>query len=146
MSHPCVNSPNNALREQPFFYALLLQMDFSDESQCLVVTERHARDHLMRTLSLDTEEEVAVLPDLSPCSLRASKVMSEWETAFTGCWSQGACISQNSPARINASNHCCLTLDNRLKLTRHSQNFKCSSLYIQRDTWYSSHMVIHFQQ
>uniref|UniRef100_A0A667XDI9 Rho-related BTB domain-containing protein 1 n=1 Tax=Myripristis murdjan TaxID=586833 RepID=A0A667XDI9_9TELE len=51
----------------------LFQMDFSDESQCLVVTERHARDHLMRTLSLDTEEEVAVLPDLSPCSLRASK-------------------------------------------------------------------------
>ncbi|KAG7259258.1 hypothetical protein CRUP_013141 [Coryphaenoides rupestris] len=51
----------------------LFQMDFSDESQCLVVTERHGRDHLMRTLSLDTEEEVAVLPDLSPCSLRASK-------------------------------------------------------------------------
>ena len=50
------------------------QMDFSDESQCLVVTERHGRDHLMRTLSLDTEEEVAVLPNLSPCSLRASKV------------------------------------------------------------------------
>uniref|UniRef100_A0A8C5AA81 BTB domain-containing protein n=1 Tax=Gadus morhua TaxID=8049 RepID=A0A8C5AA81_GADMO len=49
------------------------QMDFSDESQCLVVTERHGRDHLMRTLSLDTEEEVAVLPNLSPCSLRASK-------------------------------------------------------------------------
>uniref|UniRef100_A0A8C4YU55 Rho-related BTB domain-containing protein 1 n=1 Tax=Gadus morhua TaxID=8049 RepID=A0A8C4YU55_GADMO len=52
----------------------LFQMDFSDESQCLVVTERHGRDHLMRTLSLDTEEEVAVLPNLSPCSLRASKV------------------------------------------------------------------------
>ncbi|XP_056432707.1 rho-related BTB domain-containing protein 1 [Gadus chalcogrammus] len=51
----------------------LFQMDFSDESQCLVVTERHGRDHLMRTLSLDTEEEVAVLPNLSPCSLRASK-------------------------------------------------------------------------
>ena len=49
-------------------------MDFSDESQCLVVTERHGRDQLMRTLSLDTEEEVAVLPNLSPCSLRASKV------------------------------------------------------------------------
>ena len=47
------------------------QMDFSDESQCLVVTERHGRDHLMRTLSLDTEEEVAVLPNLSPCSLQA---------------------------------------------------------------------------
>ena len=52
----------------------LFQMDFSDESQCLVVTERHSRDPLMRTLSLDTEEEVAVLPNLSPCSLRASKV------------------------------------------------------------------------
>ncbi|KAJ3608255.1 hypothetical protein NHX12_025304 [Muraenolepis orangiensis] len=51
----------------------LFQMDFSDESQCLVVTERHGRDHLMRTLSLDTEEEVALLPNLSPCSLRASK-------------------------------------------------------------------------
>ena len=48
-------------------------MDFSDESQCLVVTERHARDSLLRTLSLDTEEDVAVLPNLSPCSLRASK-------------------------------------------------------------------------
>uniref|UniRef100_A0A8C7JR62 Rho related BTB domain containing 1 n=1 Tax=Oncorhynchus kisutch TaxID=8019 RepID=A0A8C7JR62_ONCKI len=51
----------------------LFQMDFSDESQCLVVTERHARDSLLRTLSLDTEEDVAVLPNLSPCSLRASK-------------------------------------------------------------------------
>uniref|UniRef100_A0A4W5PUH1 Rho related BTB domain containing 1 n=1 Tax=Hucho hucho TaxID=62062 RepID=A0A4W5PUH1_9TELE len=51
----------------------LFQMDFSDESQCLVVTERHARDALLRTLSLDTEEDVAVLPNLSPCSLRASK-------------------------------------------------------------------------
>ncbi|XP_043109624.1 rho-related BTB domain-containing protein 2-like [Puntigrus tetrazona] len=51
----------------------LFQMDFSDESQCLVVTERHGRDQLMRTLSLDTEEDVTVLPNLSPCSLRASK-------------------------------------------------------------------------
>lgn len=51
----------------------LFQMDFSDESQCLVVTERHGRDQLMRTLSLDTEEDVMVLPNLSPCSLRASK-------------------------------------------------------------------------
>uniref|UniRef100_A0A8C5CR03 Rho-related BTB domain-containing protein 1 n=1 Tax=Gadus morhua TaxID=8049 RepID=A0A8C5CR03_GADMO len=44
---------------------------FYDLFQCLVVTERHGRDHLMRTLSLDTEEEVAVLPNLSPCSLRS---------------------------------------------------------------------------
>ncbi|ROL41020.1 Rho-related BTB domain-containing protein 1 [Anabarilius grahami] len=51
----------------------LFQMDFSDESQCLVVTEHHRRDQLMRTLSLDTEEDVSVLPNLSPCSLRASK-------------------------------------------------------------------------
>uniref|UniRef100_A0A672KWW3 Rho-related BTB domain-containing protein 1 n=1 Tax=Sinocyclocheilus grahami TaxID=75366 RepID=A0A672KWW3_SINGR len=51
----------------------LFQMDFSDESQCLVVTERHGRDQLMRTLSLDTEEDIMVLPNLSPCSLRASK-------------------------------------------------------------------------
>uniref|UniRef100_A0A8C1W6R3 Rho-related BTB domain-containing protein 1 n=1 Tax=Cyprinus carpio TaxID=7962 RepID=A0A8C1W6R3_CYPCA len=51
----------------------LFQMDFSDESQCLVVTERHGRDQLMRTLSLDTEEDVTVLSNLSPCSLRASK-------------------------------------------------------------------------
>uniref|UniRef100_A0A673KK20 Rho-related BTB domain-containing protein 1-like n=1 Tax=Sinocyclocheilus rhinocerous TaxID=307959 RepID=A0A673KK20_9TELE len=51
----------------------LFHMDFSDESQCLVVTERHGRDQLMRTLSLDTEEDITVLPNLSPCSLRASK-------------------------------------------------------------------------
>uniref|UniRef100_A0A8C1TSP0 Rho-related BTB domain-containing protein 1 n=1 Tax=Cyprinus carpio TaxID=7962 RepID=A0A8C1TSP0_CYPCA len=51
----------------------LFQMDFSDESQCLAVTERHGRDQLMRTLSLDTEEDITILPNLSPCSLRASK-------------------------------------------------------------------------
>ncbi|KAM6951445.1 rho-related BTB domain-containing protein 1 [Aplochiton taeniatus] len=51
----------------------LFQMNFTEESQCLVVTERHGREQLMRTLSLDTEEEVALLPNLSPCSLRASK-------------------------------------------------------------------------
>ncbi|XP_066549494.1 rho-related BTB domain-containing protein 1 isoform X2 [Amia ocellicauda] len=51
----------------------LFHMDLSDESPCVVVKERHGRDHLMRTLSLDTEEDVAVLATLSPCSLRASK-------------------------------------------------------------------------
>ncbi|KAL2078410.1 hypothetical protein ACEWY4_026095 [Coilia grayii] len=80
----------------------LFQMDLSEESHCLVVTDRFrgdggggvgsrgggvggggggsvsggssARDaYLMRTLSLDTEEDASVLSDLSPCSLRASK-------------------------------------------------------------------------
>ncbi|XP_063077552.1 rho-related BTB domain-containing protein 1 [Engraulis encrasicolus] len=82
----------------------LFQMDLSQDSHCLVVTDRirgagggvgsgggggigvgggggggtsggsSARDaFLMRTLSLDTEEDPSVLSDLSPCSLRASK-------------------------------------------------------------------------
>lgn len=51
----------------------LFQMDVSEESQCMVVTERHRREQLMRTLSLDTEEAMAVLSNLSPSSLRASK-------------------------------------------------------------------------
>ncbi|KAK3529445.1 hypothetical protein QTP70_031089, partial [Hemibagrus guttatus] len=51
----------------------LFQMDISEESQHMVVTERHRREHLMRTLSLDTEEAIAVLSNLSPSSLRASK-------------------------------------------------------------------------
>ncbi|XP_027012950.1 rho-related BTB domain-containing protein 1 isoform X1 [Tachysurus fulvidraco] len=51
----------------------LFQMDISEESQRMVVTELHRREHLMRTLSLDTEEAMAVLSNLSPSSLRASK-------------------------------------------------------------------------
>ncbi|XP_017338173.1 rho-related BTB domain-containing protein 1 [Ictalurus punctatus] len=51
----------------------LFQMDISEESQSMVATERHRREHLMRTLSLDTDEVMAVLPNLSPSSLRASK-------------------------------------------------------------------------
>uniref|UniRef100_A0AAY4A914 Rho-related BTB domain-containing protein 1 n=1 Tax=Denticeps clupeoides TaxID=299321 RepID=A0AAY4A914_9TELE len=53
----------------------LFQMELPDEAQCLVVTERRpGRDsYLMRTLSLDTDEEMVTTPNLSPCSLRASK-------------------------------------------------------------------------
>ncbi|XP_053496105.1 rho-related BTB domain-containing protein 1 [Ictalurus furcatus] len=51
----------------------LFQMDISEESQSMVATERHRREHLMRTLSLDTDEVMAVLPNLSPSSLRPSK-------------------------------------------------------------------------
>ncbi|TSK14558.1 Rho-related BTB domain-containing protein 1 [Bagarius yarrelli] len=51
----------------------LFQMEISEESQGKVVAERHRREHLMRTLSLDTEEAMAVLSNLSPNSLRASK-------------------------------------------------------------------------
>ncbi|XP_012694691.1 rho-related BTB domain-containing protein 1 isoform X1 [Clupea harengus] len=76
----------------------LFQMDLSEESHCLVVTDRirggsgsggrgagggggggsvsggNPRDaFLMRTLSLDTEEDASSVSDLSPCSLRASK-------------------------------------------------------------------------
>ncbi|XP_060795571.1 rho-related BTB domain-containing protein 1 isoform X2 [Neoarius graeffei] len=51
----------------------LFQMDISEESQCMVATERHRREHLMRTFSLDTDEAMAVVPNLSPSSLRASK-------------------------------------------------------------------------
>ncbi|XP_062859540.1 rho-related BTB domain-containing protein 1 [Trichomycterus rosablanca] len=50
----------------------LFQLDLSD-SRRAEATERHGRDHLMRTLSLDTDEDVVVLPNLSPCSLRSSK-------------------------------------------------------------------------
>ncbi|KAL4640111.1 rho-related BTB domain-containing protein 1 [Arapaima gigas] len=51
----------------------LFQMDLGEESECLVVTEQQGRDHLMRTFSLDTDEDGATTPTYSPCSLRASK-------------------------------------------------------------------------
>uniref|UniRef100_W5MIA1 Rho-related BTB domain-containing protein 1 n=1 Tax=Lepisosteus oculatus TaxID=7918 RepID=W5MIA1_LEPOC len=51
----------------------LFQMDLSEESPGMRAPERHGRDHLTRTLSLDTEEDAAVLSTLSPGSLRASK-------------------------------------------------------------------------
>lgn len=51
----------------------LFQMDICGESQYVEVTERHKREHLMRTISLDTDEAMAVLPNLSPDSLRVSK-------------------------------------------------------------------------
>ncbi|KAM9462185.1 rho-related BTB domain-containing protein 1 isoform 2-T2 [Clarias gariepinus] len=51
----------------------LFQMDLSEEFQCMVATQYNKREHLMRTLSLDTDEAMAVLPNLSPSSLRASK-------------------------------------------------------------------------
>ncbi|KAK1166392.1 rho-related BTB domain-containing protein 1-like [Acipenser oxyrinchus oxyrinchus] len=88
------------------FYDLFL-MDLSEESWHLEgVRKKPSRDHLMRTLSLNTKEDVGVLPSLSPCSLRASKSDGTLKMmSFNSDKGRGAKLSLSSWSKAFVSMH-----------------------------------------
>ncbi|MGH0124107.1 UNVERIFIED_CONTAM: hypothetical protein FKN15_018188 [Acipenser sinensis] len=88
------------------FYDLFL-MDLSEESWHLDgVRKKPSRDHLMRTLSLNTEEDVSILPTLSPCSLRASKSDGTLKMlSFNSGKGRGAKLSLSSWSKAFVSMH-----------------------------------------
>ncbi|MBN3282514.1 RHBT1 protein, partial [Polyodon spathula] len=86
------------------FYDLFL-MDLSEESQHSEhVRKKPSRDHLMRTLSLNTEEDVGILAALSPCSLRASKSDGTLKMMNSGK-GRGAKLSLSSWSKAFVSMH-----------------------------------------
>ncbi|MGH0115529.1 UNVERIFIED_CONTAM: hypothetical protein FKN15_024859 [Acipenser sinensis] len=88
------------------FYDLFM-MDLSEESRHLEgVRKKPSRDHLMRTLSLNTEEDVSVLATLSPCSLRASKSDGTLKMMnFNSGKGRGAKLSLSSWSKAFVSMH-----------------------------------------
>ncbi|KAK1164618.1 rho-related BTB domain-containing protein 1-like isoform X1 [Acipenser oxyrinchus oxyrinchus] len=88
------------------FYDLFM-MDLSEESQHSEgARKKPSRDHLMRTLSLNTEEDVSVLATLSPCSLRASKSDGTLKMMnFNSGKGRGAKLSLSSWSKAFVSMH-----------------------------------------
>ncbi|XP_041125024.1 rho-related BTB domain-containing protein 1-like isoform X3 [Polyodon spathula] len=88
------------------FYDLFL-MDLSEESRHSEgARKKPSRDQLMRTLSLNTEEDISVLATLSPCSLRASKSDGTLKMMnFNSGEGRGAKLSLSSWSKAFVSMH-----------------------------------------
>ncbi|XP_033887272.3 rho-related BTB domain-containing protein 1-like isoform X2 [Acipenser ruthenus] len=88
------------------FYDLFM-MDLSEESwHSEGARKKPSRDHLMRTLSLNTEEDVSILATLSPCSLRASKSDGTLKMMnFNSGKGRGAKLSLSSWSKAFVSMH-----------------------------------------